>query len=66
MSRNNMYLSMETKGAGLQRKEKTNLVIYIDLTLAKRHGLHFFHCSNDVIMCPGDKDGLFHHIYLMK
>jgi len=47
MSRNNIHLSMETGRAGLQRKQKPNLVIYVDVTLAKRHGYHispyFFH-----------------------
>jgi len=67
MSRNNIHLSMETGRAGLQRKQKSNLSIYIDVTLANRHGLRFLHCSNDVIMCPSDKRGFispffFHEI----
>jgi len=58
---------METGRAGLQRKLKPNRVIYIDVTLAKQHGLRFLHCSNDVIMYPGDKSGFmspffFHEI----
>jgi len=55
MSRNNIHLSMETGRVGLQRKQKPNMIIYVDVILAKRHGLHFLNCSNDVIMCPGDK-----------
>jgi len=67
MSCKNIHLSMETGRAGLQQKQKPNLSIYIDVTLAKRHGLCFLHCSNDVIMCPGDKGGFiapffFHEI----
>jgi len=57
MSRNNVHFSMETGRAGLQRKQKPNVSIYIDVTLAKRHGLHFLHCSNYIIMCPGNKRG---------
>jgi len=55
MSRNNKHLSMETGRVGLQRKQKPNVVIYVDVMLAKRHGLDFLHCSNDVIMCPRNK-----------
>jgi len=67
MSRNNIHFSMEAGRAGLQRKLKLKIVIYIDVTVAKQYGLRFLHCSNDVIMCPGDKQGFmstffFHEI----
>jgi len=67
VGRNNVHLSMATGRAGLQRRRKPNLGIYIDITKAKLHGLRFLHCTNDVIMCPGDQMGVispyfFHEI----
>jgi len=66
MSRNNIHFSMQIGRAGLQRKQKPNIAIYVDVTLAKRHGLRFLHCSNDVIMCPGDKRGFISSFFFYE
>jgi len=67
MGRNNIHLGMVTGMARLQQNRKLNISIYIDLTKAKKHGLHFLHCANDVVLCPGNQMGVndlyfFHEI----
>jgi len=58
LGQNNIHLSMTIGRAGWQRKGKLNIGIYIDVAKAKLHGLQFLHCSNDVIMCPGNLQGI--------
>jgi len=58
MGRNHIHLSMETGRAGLQRKHKPNVAVYVDVVKAAAHGLLFYHCANDVIMCPGNRNGI--------
>jgi len=57
MARNHVYLSMQTGKAGLQRKSKPTIAIYVDVVRAREHGLLFQHCVNDVIICFGDRNG---------
>jgi len=49
---------MQTGKAGLQRKSKPTIAIYVDVVRAREYGLEFLHCANDVIMCTGDKKGV--------
>jgi len=58
MSRNHVHLSMQIGKAGLQRKKKPTVAIYVDIVRASADGLVFQHFANDVIMCPGDKSGI--------
>jgi len=49
-ARNHVHLSMQTGKAGLQRKSKPTVAIYVDVVRASTNGLVFQHCVNDVIM----------------
>jgi len=66
MGHNNVHLSMQTGHAGLQRKHKPNIGIYVDVKRCKTMCLKFFHCVNDVIMCPGDLDGFISPYFFHK
>jgi len=68
MGRNNIHLGFVTGKAGLQKKQKTNIGIYVEVTKAKRFGLRLLHCANDVVMCPGNQTSFisphfFHEIW---
>jgi len=56
MLRNHVHLSMQTGKAGLQRKSKPTIAIYVDVVRAGEYGLVFQHCANNVIMCSGDRN----------
>jgi len=67
MGRNNVHLTLFSGRAGIQQNRKPNIAIYINMQKAKRHAYTFLQCDNDVILCPGDKDGFispyfFHEI----
>jgi len=49
---------MHTGKALLQRKHKPNVAVYVDVVRATAYGLLFQHCANDVIVCPGDRNGI--------
>jgi len=58
MARNHVHFSMQPGKAGLQRKNKPTIAVYVDVMKALERGLAFQHFENDVIMCSGDKNGL--------
>jgi len=58
---------MKAGRAGIQRRKKPDISIYVNVAIAKSFGLKFQHCPNDVIMCTGDNKGMlspffFHEI----